>query len=245
MQKKIAIITGASQGVGKEISLYLAKLNYLTILIARDEKNLRLVAEKITEEGGEAAIFSLDVSHSSKVKDCINAIVDKYGRIDLLFNNAAILKRGTTEIADEDIENLIRINLNGAIYVAKYVALQMKKQRDGYIINVSSLGGKVAASFAGVYASSKFGLSGYSEGLAKEMAMYDVKVTSICPSMIATEMARGRKFQLEQMIQIDDLTKTLAYLLSLSKNALPTELVISCLPLIAKTSELMQELYLN
>lgn len=245
MRKKIAIVTGASRGVGKEISIYLAKLNYFTILIARDEKNLELVNEEIIRGGGESVFFSLDVSNHSQVKSRIDKIVSTYGNIDLLFNNAAILKRGTTEILDEDIESLIKVNLNGAIFIAKYVALQMKNQRDGYIINVSSLGGKVAASFAGVYAASKFGLSGFSEGLSKEMSTYNVKVTCICPSMIATEMARGRKFQLDQMIQIDDITKTLDYLLNLSKNAIPTEITISCLPLIAKTTEMLKEVYLS
>ena len=245
MQKKIAIVTGASQGVGKEISIYLSKLNYFVILIARNDKNLAVVKEEIIKCGGSADFFSFDVSDYSQVKSCINTIVEKHGYIDLLVNNAAILKRGTTEISDEDIDNQIKINLNGAIYIAKYVALKMKDQLNGYIINISSLGGKVAASWSGVYAASKFGLSGFSEGLSKEMSLYNVKVTSICPSMIATEMAKGRKFQLDQMIQLEDMTKTLDYLLSLSKNAIPTEIVISCMPLIAKTTEMMQELYLK
>jgi 3-oxoacyl-[acyl-carrier protein] reductase len=100
-------------------------------------------------------------------------------------------------------------------------------------------------SFSGAYAASKFGLCGYSEALTKEMSLYDVKVTNICPSMIATEMAKGRKFQLEQMIQLSDLTKTVDYLLSLSKNAIPTEILISCLPLIKATTESMLALYLS
>ena len=121
----------------------------------------------------------------------------------------------------------------------------MEEQRNGYIINVSSLGGKVAASFAGVYAASKFGLSGFSEALSKEMSLYGVKVTNICPSMIATEMANGRKFKLDQMIQLNDITKTVDYLLSLSKNAIPTEILISCLPLIEKTTESLFKMYLT
>ena len=179
------------------------------------------------------------------VQAYIEQITNDYGRIDLLINNAAILKRGTTELPDREIDELLRINLNGAIYVAKYVATQMKKQRHGYIINISSLGGKVAASFSGIYAASKFGLSGFSEALSKEMSLYGVKVTNICPSMIATEMAEGRKFKLNQMIQLDDITKTVAYLLSLSHNAIPTEILISCLPLIEKTTELMLKMYLS
>jgi short-subunit dehydrogenase len=245
MYQKVAVITGASRGVGKELATYLSTIGYYVVLLARDKAALDKVCNSILMDGGLAASFELDVSDSSKVNLCINQIINEYGKIDLLVNNAAVLKRGTTELPDDEIEDLLKINLNGAIYVAKHVATQMKKQKNGYIINVSSLGGKVAASFAGVYAASKFGLSGFSEALTKEMSLHDVKVTNICPSMIATEMATGRKFQLDQMIQISDIIKSVDYLLSLSKNAIPTEILISCMPLIQKTTELMQKLYLS
>ncbi len=244
--QKIAIITGASRGLGKELAIHLARnLHYKVILIARDEILLEKICKNIILEGGEAVYYAIDVSIASEVENCINKIIEQYRKIDLLINNAAILKRGTIDLSDQEIEELININLNGAIYVAKYTALQMKKYKSGYIINISSLGGKVAASFSGVYAASKFGLSGYSEALTKEMSLYGVKVTSICPSMIATEMAKGRKFPLEQMIQLTDIVKTVDYLLSLSKTAIPTEIVISCLPLIKATTEAMLALYLN
>lgn len=245
MQERIAIITGASRGVGKELAIHLAELGYFVILLARDKKALEEVCETIHAAGGKASFSSIDVSSSTQVQSCINKIIVEHGHIDLLLNNAAILKRGTTDLPDEDIEELIKVNLNGAIFVAKHVATQMKKQRDGYIINISSLGGKFAASFAGVYAASKFGLSGFSEALTKEMSLYGVKVTNICPSMIATEMATGRKFQPDQMIQLGDITKTVDYLLSLSKNAIPTEILISCLPLIEKTTESLYKMYLS
>lgn len=245
MQNKIAIVTGASRGVGKALAIYLAHLDYFVILIAKNSDLLNQVSQEITKHGGEAAYFSVDVADSAQVQTCINQIIQTYGRIDLLINNAAVLKRGTTDISDEDLSELLNVNLMGALYVAKHVANQMKKQQKGYIMNISSLGGKVAQSFSGVYAASKFGLSGFSEALAKEMAAYHVKVTNICPSMIATDMAEGRKFALDQMIQLEDLSKTVGYLLSLSDNAIPTEILIGCLPLIEKTTELMHEMYLN
>lgn len=245
MEKKLAIVTGASRGVGKELAIYLAKLDYFVVLIAKNSLLLNQVCQNITEDGGKAVFFSVDISDALQVQACIQQIIQDYGRIDLLINNAAILKRGTTEITDENIDELLKINLNGAIYVAKYVANQMKKQRQGYIMNISSLGGKVAQSFSGIYAASKFGLSGFSEALSKEMSAYGVKVTNICPSMIATEMAEGRKFKLEQMIQLEDLSRTVGYLLSLSDNATLMEIQINCLPLIEKTTETMHKMYLN
>lgn len=245
MQEKIAIVTGASQGVGRELAFYLAKNNYFVVLIARNIEKLTDVCNEIHAAGGKASFVAMDVSNSSEVEACINKVVTDFGRIDLLINNAAILKRGTTELSNAEIDELLSINLNGAIYVARYVANQMKKQYSGYIINISSLGGKVAPSFSGIYAASKFGLSGYSESLSKDMSRFGVKVTNICPSMIATEMAEGRKFTLDQMIQMDDMTKTVEYLLSLSKNAIPCEIQISCLPLIEKVTEQLLEMYLS
>lgn len=243
--KKVAVVTGAGKGVGKALAIYLAKMQYKIILLARDEMALDAVCKSIAKEGGDAEYYSVDVAQASKVENCLSKIIKKHKQINLLINNAAILKRGTIDLSDEEIQELININLNGAIYVAKYTALHMKKQRSGYIINISSLGGKVAASFSGIYAASKFGLSGYSEALTKEMSLYDVKVTSICPSMIATEMSKGRKFQPEQMIQTSDIIKTVNYLLDLSQNAIPVEILISCLPLIKSTTEAMLALYLH
>ena len=245
MQNKTALITGASRGVGKEIASHLAKQGYLVVLVAKNKQLLTQACANIIKAGGQATIHTIDVSDSSQVTSCVDQIIRDYGHIDLLINNAAILKRGTTEIPDNDVIELLETNLNGAIFMAKHVATVMKEQRNGYIINISSLGGKVAASFSGVYAASKFGLSGYSEALSKEMSKYGVKVTCICPSMIATEMATGRKFPLEQMIKVDDILKTIDYLLNLSQNAVPIEILLSCLPLIKKTTELIQEMYLN
>lgn len=244
-KKKVAVITGASKGIGKALALHLASLNYKVILLARNELALKDACERIRENNGDADYYTLDVSKQQNVEVCIKSIIDKNHSIDLLINNAAILKRGTTDISDSDIEAMISINLTGALFVAKQVSLHMKQQRNGYIINLSSLGGKTAMPFSGVYAASKFGLSGFSEALTKEMSLYDVKVTAICPSMVATEMAVGRKFENEQMIQMSDIIKTIDYLLSLSHNAIPHEILISCMPLIKANTESIIALYLN
>jgi short-subunit dehydrogenase len=245
MDKKIAVVTGASRGVGQALAYHLARSGYFVILIARSESLLSAAVQQIEQEGGRASFYAIDVSDSFQVKNCIDNIIETHCQIDVFINNAAILKRGTTEMMDDEIDELLKINLNGAIYCAKYVASYMKIQRHGYIINVSSLGGKVAASFSGVYAASKFGLSGFSEALNKEMSLYDVNVTNLCPSMIATEMAHGRKFSLGQMIQLSDMIKTIDYLLSLSPNAIPVEILISCLPLIKITTASLLKIYLD
>jgi len=242
--RKIAIVTGASSGIGKAVAIYLAEQNYHVALIARSKEKLETVLNEINHSGYLAEMHCLDVSNSEKVSSTIQKIIKNHGRIDLLFNNAGILKHGTTEISDRDLNELLMINLNGAIFVAKNVAVQMKKQKYGYIINVSSIGGKVAASFAGGYAASKFGLSGYSEALTKDMSLYGVKVTNLCPAMIATGMVTGdRNFKSEEMVQIDDIIKTVDYLLNLSGAALPTEIIISSMPFIKEITKLTKQAY--
>jgi len=243
MNKKIALVTGASQGVGRTIAIHLAKKNYFIVLLARNQDKLKTVHETILQQGGSCTYYSADVADAEQVKSCVRNIIETHGKIDLLFNNAGILKHGTSTLADSEIDELLKINLNGAIYVAKYVAEQMKAQKNGYIINLSSLGGKVAASFAGIYAASKFGLTGFSEALAKEMSLYHVKVTNICPHVITTEMTAGRTFKPEDMIEQADIEKTIDYLLSLSKNAIPLELVIHCMPFIEKMVHSTYQVY--
>jgi 3-oxoacyl-[acyl-carrier protein] reductase len=245
MQKKIAVVTGASKGVGKAVALHLSQKNYFVVLIARNNEILEQVKNEIIENGGSAAHFTLDISKAEDVKKTVSKIIKQYKKIDLLFNNAAILKRGTTDIADSEIEETININLNGAIYVAKYVAIEMKKQMSGYMINVSSSGGKEATSFAGVYNASKFGLIGYSEALTKEMSQFNVKVTCLCPSMIATDMASGRSLKNNEIIQVEDILITIDYLLSLSQNAFPVEITIKCLPFVAKLTKAFSDIYLK
>lgn len=243
MSKKIALITGASSGIGKVVAMHLAKQDYFVILLARNESNLKIVHSDIREQGGLATYYSVDVSDATQVKSCISKIILEHNRIDLLFNNAGILKLGTSTLSDNEIDELLKTNLNGAIYVAKYVASQMKKQKSGYIINLSSTSGKVAVSFAGIYAASKFGLSGFSEALFKEMSLYGVKVTNICPSLIATEMTAGKLFKPNQMIETTDICKTIDYLLSLSMNAVPLEIVIHCMSFVEKTTRATYEVY--
>src|SRR3990167_3756906 len=157
MTQKIAIITGASRGIGKIVSECLAKKNYFVILVARNKKMLEINCNHIVASGGKAVYYVVDVTKPDKIKACIEAVIKKYKRIDFLFNNAGIGRVGTTDITDQELVAVLDINLKGAIFFAKYAASQMKQQKSGYIINLSSLSGKVSSSTLGAYNASKFG----------------------------------------------------------------------------------------
>lgn len=225
--KKIAIVTGASSGIGKAVALDLAK-HYHVILVARSEDKLKNVQAEIIKNQGEASYYVLNVSDANEVQKFVAHVVQQFNRIDILFNNAGILKMGTSDINLSDLNEVIQVNLLGAIYVGNAVALQMKKQQSGYIINLSSLAGKRGLPTHGIYSASKFGLAGYSESLFKELIPYGVKVTTICPSTVATEMTKSFPIDQQKMITTEDIVKTVNYLLSLGKTAVLQEVLIYC-----------------
>ena len=238
MTQKIAVVTGAGRGIGKAVALNLAKQDYHVIIIDIASDTLQQTYEEILALGESSSHYTVNVSDSSAVKKCIENIVKNHHRIDLLFNNAGIAYLGTSDLDDHIIDAIIGVNLQGAIYVAKYVANQMKKQQSGYIINMSSYAGKTTPPTMGAYAASKFGLAGYAEALFKEMMPYNVKVTTICPSFVATEMTKQLDFDTNLMIPISDIIKTVNYLLKISANAAIQEVVIRCSACVAQETKL-------
>jgi short-subunit dehydrogenase len=228
--KKTAIITGASSGIGKAVAIDLAQQNYYVILISRSQQKLENTKQQIESMGQSASVYALDVANSDAVKKCVAKIVSQQGRIDVLFNNAGLFHKGTSDITIEQMDEVIKINLLGAMYMAKFVAMQMQKQHSGYIFNLSSMSGKRAVPNYGVYAASKFGLNGYNEALLKKMLPYGVKVTTICPSFVATDMTKGFGFPVEKMMQVTDVVKIIRCLLELGENASIPEVQMQCIP---------------
>lgn len=218
----VAIVTGASRGIGKAVALNFAHLGYDLALIARDESLLHAVNSEIKDKYPvNTGVFALDVANKSSVDETIHRIITTHGRIDILFNNAGILCQGTSEIDPADFESMIQINLFGFFNFIHAVAPHMKKQRSGYIMNLASLAGKVALASTGGYAASKFAVVGLSEALFNEMLAYNVKVTAICPSVIATDMTEGiQNFPNEEKISVNDIVETVNFLLKLSPKAI-------------------------
>lgn len=237
VNKKIAIITGASRGIGKTIAMGLAKSNYHVILISRSESHLQKLKAEIESEDQTADIYALDVSNYSKVEATIVDIVNRFHKIDFLFNNAGVWKSGTSDISVEHIDEVIKTNLLGVIYMGNCVAQQMKKQKNGYIINMSSMAGKRGLASSGIYCASKFGVLGYSESLYKELLAYGVKVTSICPSLVASDMSKSFSFDQELMIKPDDILKTVQYLLELEACAAIPEVIVQCSSFVVKEAQ--------
>lgn len=229
LKNKVAIITGASKGIGRAIALGLAKMGYQTVLISRNIKDLESVSNQITKKDGcSPALFQLDITNSAEVESTIKAIVAKFGEIDVLVNNAGVYHGGSLNISEKEFEKQLSTNLTAQYSILKYVVPIMKKQKSGYIFNVASRAGKIGFAGSGAYCASKFGLVGLSESLYRELNPLGIRVTALCPGWVDTEMAyqAGSPLRGEEMIQTDDLFRTIEWLLSLSAGACVKEVVI-------------------
>lgn len=223
------MITGAGKGIGLAISNGLANLGYQTVLISRNENDLQIVANKITLSGGlTPLIYPLDITNTSKLFETINEIISKYGRIDVLVNNAGIYIDGTLELSANELRSMIDTNLVAQFNLAKQVVPVMEKQGSGYIFNVVSRSGKVGFAGSGGYSASKFGMLGLNEALYHELVPKGIRVTALCPGWVNTRMAfdAGTPLKEMDMIQPEDLFETVKWLLSLSAGACVKDVVM-------------------
>lgn len=237
MDQKVAIVAGANKGMGKAISLYLAKKGYKLLLIARNEEHLKNVQQEIEEkilDKKEAAlkdrvmIAAVDITDFESLKTVITQFVGKKGQLDLLVNSAGIAKGGTSDISRTDFSDMIQVNLVGAFNLTYLVAPFMKNQKYGRIINIASRAGKVALKYLGAYAASKFGMIGFNEALYKELIEHGVYVTAICPGLVYTDMTAGLGMPAEEMINVLDIVKTVDYLLAVSPAVCIKEIILEC-----------------
>lgn len=225
---KVAVITGASKGIGRAIAIGLASTNYQTVLIGRNENDLHNVSNTILKNSGTTPLLlELDITDSEKVRKSIQKIVKDFGRIDVLVNNAGVYFDGSTSISEKDFRKMLETNLTAQFVFLQEVVPIMKKQKSEYIFNVASRAGKVGFAGSGAYNASKFGLVGLSESLYRELVPLGIKVTALCPGWVNTKMAQeaGTTLEEEQMIQPEDLSKTIKCLLDLSSGSCVKEIV--------------------
>ena len=230
MNKKVAFISGASRGIGRALALHLAREGWNLWLCATSRERLEAVAAEIGsfDGGGKVLLSTVDVSDSEVVSSAVAEAVKSLGRIDLLFNNAAINVRGTLELSPEEFRRSAEVNIVGVWNMLHATVPHFKRQGYGHIVNVSSVAGMVGFAGAGAYCSSKFAVRGLSESLYQELIPLGIKVTALCPSWVDTDMASYAPIGGDQMIQTQDICRTVDYLLSLSPTACVKELVVDC-----------------
>lgn len=184
--EKIALVTGASRGIGREIALNLAKKGYKVIANYNKSKQKAIELEK---ENENIEIYQADISLREEVQKMIKYIIYKYNKIDILINNAGISEtKMFTDVTDDDWNKMIRNNLYSAFCVTQEVSKNMIHWKQGCIINISSIWGIVGASCETIYSITKAGIDAMTKSLAKELGPSNIRVNSIAPGFIDTDM---------------------------------------------------------
>ena len=193
-QKKVAVVTGSSSGIGFETSLLLAGNGFYTYATMRDTGKSDKIAEIAKRDNLSLEVVQLDVSNDKSVKDAINIIAEKRGRIDVVVNNAGYGSTGAVEdFLIDEIKTQFETNFFGAVRVIQSVLPLMRAQRNGIIVNISSIGGRIAFPFSPSYASTKFAIEGLSEALQYEVAQFGIRIILIEPGIIRTSFFENIK----------------------------------------------------
>ena len=186
---QVILVTGASRGIARAIAIELAsKWAAIAINYSKDDEGSKATLENIIKNGGYGKLFKKDISNYNNCRELIDEVIGTFGKLDVLVNNAGISKFGLLmDMSLEEINDLVNTNLMGAIYLSK-LAINNMMRNGGNIINISSVWGEVGASCEVIYSATKGGLNLFTKALAKEVASFNIRVNSVAPGVINTEM---------------------------------------------------------
>jgi 3-oxoacyl-[acyl-carrier protein] reductase len=189
LQGRIALVTGASQGIGRAVAMELARNGAVVGLAARNEIKLAEAAAEIEAAGGQAAVFAIDVANEESIKAGAKAVLDRFGKVEILVNNAGITRDGLMlRMKRADWDEVLNSNLTGAFLLTQALLSPMLKNRWGRIVNLSSVVGRTGQAGQANYAASKAGLIGLTRSMARELASRGITVNAVAPGYIETPM---------------------------------------------------------
>ncbi|MCC5636517.1 SDR family NAD(P)-dependent oxidoreductase [Nostoc sp. CHAB 5844] len=189
LEGKVAIITGASAGIGEATAIALAAEGAQVVITARRSDRLDALAKRIAESGGKALPIVADVTDESQVKNLVDKAIATLGRVDILVNNAGIAVIGNIDGGNTaNWRRMIDVNVLGVLYATHAVLPILKAQNSGHIVNISSVAGRTARAGIGIYNATKWGVNGFSEALRQEVCKQNIRVTIIEPGLVDTEI---------------------------------------------------------
>lgn len=225
LKEKVAIVTGSSRGIGKAIALELVQSGAKVVISGRNQERIELVLKQIEGMGGEAISVSADVSKMEEASNLINKTLEKWERVDILVNNAGITRdRLIIRMTNEDWQEVLNTNLTGTFNCIKSVTRQMMKQKNGSIINITSVVGIMGNVGQANYAASKAGIIGLTKTVARELASRNITCNAVAPGYIETELTGEldekikenlrQQIPLERIGTIEDVAKVVTFLAS-------------------------------
>jgi NADP-dependent 3-hydroxy acid dehydrogenase YdfG len=229
LKGKVALVTGASSGIGASIVRALARCGFRIVLAARSEIDLKKVAASCPE-GTETLVVPTDVRDEEQVRRMVERTIERFGQLDVLVNNAGLgVFKPVIDLTAEEFDAIVSVNLRGAFLATKYALPHMYARNDGAVINISSIAGKHGFASGGAYCASKFGLMGLMECVFHEARRHDVRVVTITPGSVDTrffDQAHTTAPDRERILHPDDVAETVVLALTLPQRALLRELDI-------------------
>lgn len=225
---KIAIVTGAGRGIGKAISLMLARSGAAVALASRSEAELDKVRKEIEKGEGKAIVVPTDLTRDEEIQRLIKETVGQWGSIDYLINNAGWGKHSPVVRATvADWDRTFQVNLRAPMLLSKLVLPSMIERRAGAIINIASISGKTGQANTAAYSASKAGLLAFSESLYEEVREYGIKVTAILPGFVDTPLIPATaKLDRGKMIRPEDIAQTVLFILTSAPTSCPVEITV-------------------
>ena len=225
LKGKTALVTGGGRGLGKAVALALAAEGVNVAITGRNENNLKSVAAEIESKGVKSSYSVFDVTDKKQVFTSLEKLQNDFGKFDILINNAGIAAfGGILEMDDEQWEDIVKTNLFGPYYVVKAVVPGMMEKKSGDVVNISSTAGLKGNALTSAYSASKFGLIGMSESMMFELRKQNIRVTTLTPSTISTDMAKTdlkiTDGNPEKVLQPEDFAELVVDLLKLNKRAM-------------------------
>lgn len=211
----VAVVTGASRGIGRAVAMRLAKDGWRVALASRDASALVRLADEIASFGGTALPVPTDVTSEGSVSAMTGAVTSRFGRIDALINNAGVgLFRAVAETATEEYDRMMNVNMKGVFLCCRSVIPVMTAQQSGDIVTIASLAGKNSFAGGAVYSASKWGVIGFSRSLMLEVRDRNVRVITLCPGSVNTGFADKERND-PTIIQPSDVAETVSFALSM------------------------------
>lgn len=224
LKGKVALVTGGNRGIGAAIAEKLAGLGAEVVICGRRMPELKQVAGAIEKAGGRCRAMTCDVTDLKSVEKMANEV----GRVDILVNNAGVgaFNHPLHELSPEEWDRVMNTNLRGVYYTIRAFAPKMVEQKSGEIINISSIASKNALPNGAVYAASKWGLNGLTYSVAEELRGYNIRVSTVCPGSVDTDLSPHEGKKKERMLKPEDVAHVVAMLVTQAPQSFASEVVL-------------------